>query len=322
MQIMQSACKRLSNKVDEVQYRKKWLLKAGVVVSALIGLVLMLYMLKAEALVWHMWHQLHSRDHRGLDLANYEVAIEAKPLAHYKNTSGLTFNRETGTLFTVLNDMSMIVELSPDGIPLREISVKGTDDLEGITHVERDYYVVADERESKLWLLQLRPETREVSIEDASLLKFGINERGNKNFEGVSWDSVNRRLIVVKERDPKYVISVSGLYQSDRQKQNMIEVERLSQFDGALKWALRDLSSVTYHEQSGHFFLLSDESKLLKQFNESGQTMGSLALWKGFHGLHHSVPQAEGVAIDDKGNIYIVSEPNMFYVFKPKNKQT
>jgi uncharacterized protein YjiK len=321
MQIMQSACKRLSNKVDDVQYRKKWLLKAAFGFSALSGLVLMLYMLKAEALAWHMWHQFHSPDHQGLNLANYEVAIEAKPLAHYKNTSDLTFNHETGTLFTVLNDMSMIVELSTDGTPLREIKVKGADDLEGITHVERDYFVVADERESKLWLLQIKPETREVSINDANLLKLGINERGNKNFEGVSWDSVNHRLIVVKERDPKYVISVSGLYQPDSQKPNNIEVERLAQFDGSLKWALRDLSAVNYHQQSGHFFLLSDESKLLKQFNESGQTMGSLALWQGFHGLRHSVPQAEGVAIDDQGNIYIVSEPNMFYVFKAKTKR-
>lgn len=318
MHIMQSACRRFSNEVDDVQYRKKWLLRVGMTGSALIALVFMLYMMKAEALAWHLWHQLRGPDHAGLNLASYEVAIEAKPLAHYKNSSGLTFNHETGTLFTVLNDMSMIVELTSDGTPVREIKVHGTDDLEGITHVERDYYVVADERESKLWLLQIKPETREISIEDANLLRFGMNERGNKNFEGVSWDSVNHRLIVVKERDPKYVISVTGLYHPDSQKQNMIEVERLPQFDGALKWALRDLSSVTYHEQSGHFFLLSDESKLLKQFNEAGQALGSLALWKGFYGLHQSVPQAEGVAIDDKGNIYIVSEPNLFYVFKPK----
>lgn len=304
-----------------MQYRSKWIFKAGAIVGILVALASALYVMKAEALAWHLWHKLHSPDHHGLDLSRYQVAIEAKPLAHYQNTSGLTFNRETGTLFTVLNDTGMIVELSRDGTPLREILVHGSDDLEGITHVEQDYYVVADERDSQLWLLQIKANTREVSLSDARLLKFGMNERGNKNFEGVSWDSVNHRLIVVKERDPKYVLSVSGLYHADNEIQNRIEVERLQQFDGALKWALRDLSSVTYHEQSGHLFLLSDESKLLKQFNESGQTMGSLALWKGFHGLHKSVPQAEGVSIDDKGNIYIVSEPNLFYVFKPQPQQ-
>ncbi|MFD0913396.1 SdiA-regulated domain-containing protein [Methylophilus luteus] len=301
-----------------LQLSKKKLLKVvfGFAVIATIGSTL--YAMKAEALAWHLWHQFNSRDHQGLNLSDYEVSIEGKPLADYKNASGLAYNHETGTLFTVLNDKGLIVEFSLDGEPVREIKVHGTDDLEGISHLEKDFYVVADERESKLWLLQIKADTREISVKDAKLLGYGINERGNKNFEGVTYDSVHHRLIVVKERDPKYVMSVTGLYEPDASKQSQIEMKHMRQFDPALKWALRDLSSVTYHEPSGHFFLLSDESKLLKQFNEAGQALGSLALWKGFHGLHESVPQAEGVSIDNQGNVYIVSEPNLFYMFKLK----
>ncbi len=300
-----------------MQHRKN--IKIAIALAVLSVILVALYVMRAEALAWHLWHKVQNVEHSGLDLGRYEVAIEAKPLANYKNTSGLTFNQDTGTLFTVLNDISLIVELQRDGTPLREIKVHGTDDLEGIAHLEQDYYVVADEQESRLWLLQIKPETREISVSDANLLKFGIHERGNKNFEGIDWDSLHRRLIVVKERDPKYVMSVVGLYQPDGHKSNQIEVEYLKQYDRALNWSLRDLSSVTYHEQSGHLFLLSDESRLLKQFDATGQAMGSLALWKGFHGLNHNVPQAEGVSIDDEGNIYIVSEPNLFYVFKPSS---
>ena len=37
------------------------------------------------------------------------------------------------------------------------------------------------------------------------------------------------------------------------------------------------------------------------------------------HGLKRGVPQAEGLAIDDQGVLYLVSEPNLFYRFaKPQ----
>lgn len=297
------------------------LIRTSIVVSLIFGLFSTLYYLKAEALAWHLWHQMHHQQHDGLQLSTYKVEIEGKRLGNYKNASGLTYSRATGTLFTVLNGLNVIVELTPQGEPIREILVNGADDLEGITHVEGEFFVLADERDSRLALIKIADDTRAVNIDETKLLRLGINDRGNKNFEGVSWDGVLNRLIVVKERDPKYVLSVTGFYHPDISQQHILEVERMKQFDHALHWSLRDLSSVTYHAQSGHLFLLSDESKLLKQFDVSGRTMGSLALWKNFHGLHESVPQAEGVAIGEDGTLYIVSEPNLFYVFKPQSKR-
>jgi uncharacterized protein YjiK len=79
--------------------------------------------------------------------------------------------------------------------------------------------------------------------------------------------------------------------------------------------ALVDLSSVSLHEKSGHLFLLSDASGAVVEYDEEARLVGLLPLEGGRHGLTNSVPQAEGLAIDDKGRVFIVSEPNLFYRF-------
>jgi uncharacterized protein YjiK len=64
---------------------------------------------------------------------------------------------------------------------------------------------------------------------------------------------------------------------------------------------------------------LSDESGLILELDLAGEPISSLLLWRGLHGLKRRVPQAEGLALDDRGVLYLVSEPNLFYRFaKPE----
>ena len=83
-------------------------------------------------------------------------------------------------------------------------------------------------------------------------------------------------------------------------------------------WAghgVSDLSSVTLHDPTGHMLLLSHMSSLLIEYDAKGAPLSLLSLWAGRHGLRAAVPQAEGVAIGPSGEVYIVSEPNLFYRF-------
>ena len=49
---------------------------------------------------------------------------------------------------------------------------------------------------------------------------------------------------------------------------------------------------------------------------DRGKPISTLSLLRGQHGLRRSVPQAEGIATDDDGNLYLISELNLFYVFR------
>lgn len=289
------------------------------VIAILFAILALIYYFKLEALAWYAWHTYKPTTHvNTFQLSNYQVEVDGLPIELLKNASGLTHNAERNSLFTVLNQESKIIELDLQGNILRQIDVAGVDDMEGITHIAGNRYVISDERDNRLVLVQLEDTQTSIDVNNAPKLRLGINAVGNKNFEGVSWDDNNRRLLVVKERDPKYIMSVSGFFDADLSQPLNIDVKRIETFDKAIRWTMRDLSSVTYHTETGHLLLLSDESRLIKEYDEEGNALGALALWIGFHGLKAHVPQAEGIAVGTDKSIYIMSEPNLFYVFKPK----
>lgn len=277
------------------------------------------YVLRLESIGWYYWHNAQpSTEEHALNLKNYHVVIDGLAISGIKNASELTYDPISNTLFTVLNKENKIVELSLKGEVLRTVDVKGAADMEGITYIEDNRFVIADEHDSRLILVDLEPNATELDVNHFPKIRLGINKRGNKNLEGVSWDSLQRKLIVVKERDPKYVLSVKGLADQDNNSVMNLEIEKMHQYDKMLAWAMRDLSGVKYLSKSGHTLLLSDESKLVKEFDEHARPLGAMALRAGFHGLKSNIPQAEGITLDNNDNIYIISEPNLFYAFKPK----
>lgn len=77
-----------------------------------------------------------------------------------------------------------------------------------------------------------------------------------------------------------------------------------------------DLSSVSLHEPTGNLLLLSHMSSMLVEYAPDGAAIGMLSLRRGAGGLAETVAQAEGVAVGSGGDLYIVSEPNLFYHFR------
>ena len=297
-------------------------MKAFVAVSVLLLLVVAvtLHMTRLDALLWHGW-QLAGKalPDRALDLGRYHVDVEGRPIDGIEDDlSALTFNSETGTLWSVLNGLPLMVEISRDGELLRQIAIDGVSDMEGLTHVSGNRFVIAEERRQRLIVVVIPPNAERFSVEGAPSLKVGLDLNGNKGFEGASWDAVGQRLLVVKERDPLRVLAVTGFVDAAPNAPTSIRITELKSPDSP-RLFMRDLSSLALHDASGHLLLLSDESHMLVEYDADGKPLSLLGLWRGMSGLQRTVPQAEGVAVDDTRRIYLVSEPNLFYRFAPQN---
>ena len=259
-----------------------------------------------------MWHPANPN---AINLGDYRAVLQGKVIEGLEDdVSALTFDPLRKSLFTVTNKKAELVELSLDGRILRRIALVGFGDAEAVEFIGENTYVITDERQQRLIKVKIDDNTKVLDARDAEQLTLGLNRSGNKGFEGLAYDSVGKRLFVAKERDPMLIYEVRGFPQDNPQQPYATHVVSNPRRDARL--FVRDLSSLQFDERTGHLLALSDESKLLLELDLEGQPISTLSLKKGKQGLTQSVPQAEGVAMDDEGTIYVVSEPNLFYVFK------
>ena len=258
-------------------------------------------------------------DPSAINLGDYRAVLQGKTIDGLEDdVSALTYDPLRKSLFTVTNKKSELVELSLDGRILRRIALVGFGDAEAVEFIGPNTYVITDERQQRLIKVTIDDNTHQLDAAQAEQLTLGINQSGNKGFEGLAYDSAGKRLFVAKERDPMLIYEVRGFPHDNPQQPYATHVVSNPRRDARL--FVRDLSSLQFDERSGHLLALSDESKLLLELDLDGRPISTLSLKKGRHGLEKSVPQAEGIAMDDEGTVYVVSEPNLFYVFKKPKK--
>jgi uncharacterized protein YjiK len=222
--------------------------------------------------------------------------------------SALTFDPDRNSLIAVTNGSPHLLELGLEGDLLRAIPLVGFGDPEAVEYISAGVYVISDERRQRLFRVEVDEQTTIIDAAHASQLSLGIDRNGNKGFEGLAYDKVGERLFVAKERNPVRIYEIAGFpYVAEA------PAVHINQHQARL--FVRDLSSLQFDERSGHLLALSDESRLVVELDGSGQPLSSLALDAGKHGLEQDVPQAEGIAMGPDGTLYVVSEPNLFYVF-------
>lgn len=251
---------------------------------------------------------------------DYTVDIEAKSLglSIQAEASGLAWHPQRNTLFTIAERTPTLFELDLDGNVLNAIDLINGGDTEAVTVVSDGRIAVIDERRCIIFLFEL-PEESSIDVLDLSkvthidlLAKMpGLNLPSNKGVEGMAWDSVNSRFLIGKERDPAGLYSISYDLQTGEEGEELEEIEIDSMF-------VRDISGLAFDPETENILVLSHESNLLKVVDKQGTTPNFMSFTRFVNGLSKAIPQAEGITIDDRGTLYIVSEPNLFYRFNKK----
>ena len=296
------------------------LLKPRVLLPAVLLPLLVLLALAGQE--WRMferaWFSVQEWRHaaewqgRSLWLPDYRVTVEAQVIDGLSDdVSALTYDPDRRSLFTVTNQRAELIELSLAGKILRRMPLTGFGDAEAVEYISPGIYVISDERAQRLFKVHVDDNTRWLDAADSEQLSLGLGLNGNKGFEGLAYDSQGRRLFVAKERDPLRILEITG-FPGDEQRLNLQVTDDQRRDRGLF---VRDLSSLQFDERSGHLLALSDESRLVIELDLAGRPISTLSLLRGMHGLKRSVPQAEGLAMDEQGTLYLVSEPNLFYVF-------
>ncbi|MBC3364765.1 SdiA-regulated domain-containing protein [Pseudomonas sp. SWRI154] len=242
-------------------------------------------------------------------LPDYRAVIDAKPLPGMEKdeASDVTYNRQTRTLFAVMGKNPFLVELSLQGEVLRKMPLVGWSNPEGVSYMENGLLAITDERSHTLSLVQVDANTQTLNYKDFPQYDLGASDNQNKGFEAIAWDPRNQQLVLGEERPPAlftWKSDGSPLLKGDKQIHVSHELD------------LRNLSALAVDPRTGHMLLLSADSHLLLELDEEGEQVSFMTLLGGFNGLKDTVPRAEGVTVDEAGNIYMVSEPNLFYRFE------
>ncbi|MEO4048646.1 SdiA-regulated domain-containing protein [Pseudomonas sp. CAU 1711] len=291
---------------------RRRLLALALVIAAACASALVRYLhWDDRALLWFKERNLPVAERAtSIWLPGYRASIEGKPLAglEHDEASDLAYSPLTGTLFAVTGKLPVLVELSRSGEVLRRIALKGFANPEGLAVLENGMIALADERKHSLSLFELNPDTRELNILDAEPFDLGFADAGNKGFEGVAWDPARQRLLLGKEREPTALFSLG----SDGRQLLEQELRPLPSYG----LGMRNLSALSVDPRTGHILALSAQSHLLLELDEHGEPVSFISLLGGQSGLQSRIPRAEGVAMDEQGTLYMVSEPNLFYVFR------
>ena len=239
--------------------------------------------------------------------------------------SGLSLNADGSALYTVSDDTKAIFKLDLKGrLSITESFFISVDDLEGIaiTPDESKLLTVQEETNS---IISIDLNTKRVdsckqlaSMDNYDTIRqYFPDPPDNKGLEGITVNSRNQHVFVVKEGKPGLLIEI------DPQRTRILNSRLLNSSNGFEHPRVGpnklDFSGLSYDSSRDTIWITSDKGQCLYHYDwNNDRVLQRLDLIIDNDGKRERVRKSEGVAIDPKrGRLYVVSERDgRLYVFQ------
>ncbi|EHF2415754.1 SdiA-regulated domain-containing protein [Salmonella sp. 741265074_HSA] len=273
-----------------------------VIVVVLLGVIL--FMVRDDIRYVYQLILKYGDKPSALALSSYKAVIQQKPVAGVEsNLSGLTYSAEDRMLFAVINNPPELVWLTTEGQLVGRMPLQGIHDSESIAWSGGNQFQIGSEKDGAVYKTQV--DIQRGTMQIISMVKLeGYDKAKNKGLEGTAWDAKNERLYAAKERKPIMIKEV------EMSKNGITRA-----LPSAITASVSDVSGLEYHAPTDSLLVLSDESKMILEVSSEWRVRDRLFLTAEWSGLRDDIPQPEGIAMDNENNLYIVSEPNLFYKF-------
>ena len=239
--------------------------------------------------------------------------------------SGLTLNADGTALYTVSDDTKAIFLMDLEGrVSTSESFFVSVLDLEGValSGDGRQLLAVQEETNSLISVdlnsrreLQHRPLAEMTNY--ASVAMHFPAQPDNNGLEGITVNSTNQHVFVVKECRPGLLIEL------DQGCSTILSSRLLTQANGFSHPKLGprrlDFSGLSYDSQRDTLWIASDQGQCLFHYDwNRDSVLQRLDLLLSSDGKSKRVRKAEGIAVDsERGRVYVVSDRDAeLYVFQ------
>ena len=239
--------------------------------------------------------------------------------------SGLTLNADGTALYTVSDDTKAVFGLDLNGrVLINESFFVSAIDLEGLALSSDGSRLLAVQEETNAVIsidLATRRELHRRALKEmanyTSVAKHFPAKPDNKGLEGITVNTSNQHVFVVKEGRPGLLIEL------DAGCDTILASRLLNQENGFSHPNVGprrlDFSGLSYDSRRDTLWIASDQGQCLFHYDWTGdQVLQRLDLMLNDGGKSKRVRKAEGVAVDsERGRVYVVSDRDAeLYVFK------